>query len=67
MLTDGSQAYKTGSEKELILVQTVKNGLATYYVIALQDMDEYGNADTNNLKKAIDDAFQKNLKIPQEK
>ena len=41
ILSDGSQARKTGTEKELVLVRTVKDGKPVYFTVALQDMDAY--------------------------
>ena len=57
IFSDGSQARKTGSEKELVLVRTVKDGKPVYFTVALQDMDAYGDANAENLKVAIDDVF----------
>ena len=62
ILSDGSQARKTGSEKELVLVRIVKDGVPTYFVVALVDMDVYGDATAQNLKRAIDDVFR--VKVP---
>ena len=67
ILTDGSQPRKTQSEKELVLVRLVKSGLAVYYVIALQDIDDFGDANAQNLKTSIDAAFIDKLKMPEER
>lgn len=67
ILTDGSQPRKTGSEKELVMVRVEKAGIPCYYVIALQDIDEFGNPSADNLKRAIDSAFKEDLKLPQER
>lgn len=67
VLSDGSEARKTGTEKELVLVRTVRNGLATYFVLGLQDIDSYGDADATNLKKSVDDAFKDKLKMPNDR
>lgn len=67
VLTDGSQPKKTGSEKELVLVRTVRDGVPVYYAIALQDIDEFGAANAENLKKSIDEAFSSKLKLPNER
>ena len=67
LLTDGSQARKTGAEKELVMVKTVRNGLPVYYVVALQDIDEFADATADNLKAFIDAAFKGKLKIPGER
>ena len=63
VLSDGSQARKTGSEKEIVLVRVLKDGSPTYFCVALQDMDEYGDTTAENLKLSIDDAFKKKIKI----
>lgn len=57
ILCDGTRARKTGSEKELVMVRVVHNGEAKYYTVALKNMDQYGSANADNLKKAIDDVF----------
>ena len=67
VLSDGSQARKTGSEKELVLVRLVKDGVATYFTASLVDMDVYGDANAHNLKKAIDDVFQLKVIVPEDR
>lgn len=67
VLTDGSQARKTGSEKELVFVRVVRGGLPVYYVVALQDIDEYGNATAEHIKSAIDDAFMQKIHCSEER
>jgi len=67
LLSDGSQARKTGSEKELVLARLLKDGLPTYVIVALQDIDSYGSANADNIKLALDDAFVKKLDSPKEK
>nr|XP_054749696.1 zinc finger protein 862-like [Lytechinus pictus] len=67
VLTDGSQPKKTGSEKELVMVRFEKGGIPCYYVIGLQDIDEYGNPSAANLKKSIDSAFKDTLKLEKER
>ncbi|XP_050392676.1 uncharacterized protein LOC126811174 [Patella vulgata] len=57
LLTDGSQARKTNSEKELVLIRVVRDGKPIFACAALQDIDDYGDADASNIKQAIDDAF----------
>lgn len=59
VLSDGSQARKTGSEKELVLVRTMKAGLPVYFVVSLLEMSSFGGCDADSLKKAIDSVFQK--------
>ncbi|ELU04632.1 hypothetical protein CAPTEDRAFT_198081 [Capitella teleta] len=61
ILSDGSQARKTGSEKELVLVRLVRDGEVLHLVVALQNVDAYGDANAENVKAAIDDAFLKKL------
>ena len=41
ILSDGSQARKVKSEKELILTRTEKNGLPVYFVTSLLEMSRY--------------------------
>ena len=64
ILTDGSQARKTGCEKELILARVVRSGESTFYCIGLQDIDSYGDATSDNLKLSIDHAFLEMLNLP---
>ena len=64
VLSDGSQARKTGNEKELVMVRVVRSGRAMYFVVALEDIDSYGDATAENLLKSIDNAFQCKLNIP---
>ncbi len=63
VLSDGSQARKTASEKELVMVLTVRDGAPVCYVAALQEVDEWGDATAINLKAAIDAVFIKKLEI----
>eukprot|EP00117_Sycon_ciliatum_P008181 scpid79301/ scgid10997/ len=49
VLSDGSQARKTGSEKELVLVHLVKQGLPTFFTLGLMNVDDYGDATSANL------------------
>lgn len=63
LLSDGSQARKTGSEKELVLVRILKDGKPVYFLIALQDIDEYGDPTAEHIKDAIDDAFRKKINM----
>ena len=58
MLSDGSQARKTGNEKELVLVRIEKCGIPTYFVVALLEMAEFGGTDALSLKQALDSVFQ---------
>ena len=40
VLSDGSDTRKTGMEKELVFVRSVKGGIPVYYCVALQDCGE---------------------------
>ena len=46
VLSDGSQARKTGSDKELILTRTALNGKPVFLVTSLADMSSYGGMTT---------------------
>ena len=41
-LSDSSQAKKTGSDMELILTRTERNGIPVYFVTSLATMSEFG-------------------------
>jgi hypothetical protein len=56
-LSDGSQARKTGSEKELVYFRMVRGGIPVCYAAALQDVDSYGDATAENIKRSIDSTF----------
>ena len=57
ILTDGSEARKTGMERELVHV--IRGGIPVYFCAALQDCNKYGGTDADSLKLAIDTAFDK--------
>ena len=57
ILSDGSQARKTNSEKELILVQTERNGIPVYFVVLLLEMANLGASNADSIKAAIDSVF----------
>lgn len=63
ILSDGSQARKTGSEKELVYVRALKSGLPVFYCVSLQNIDNYGDANAENLKRSIDNTFQSNQQV----
>ncbi|CAM1308543.1 Uncharacterised protein at_DN2367, partial [Pycnogonum litorale] len=67
VLSDGSQARKTGKEKELVLIRLVRGGIPVYYCVSLADVSSYGDATANNLKVCIDDVFVKKLGLPADK
>ena len=57
LMSDGSQARKTGSEKELIMVRVERNGIPSYLVLSLLEMSTYGGVDADFIKKGIDSIF----------
>lgn len=63
VLSDGSQARKTSSEKELVFVRVVRDGVPVYFVASLQDIDSYGDATAENLFKSINNTFEDKVKI----
>ena len=64
ILTDGSQATKTGSEKGLVLIRTERNGIPVCFVASLLEMSEWGGIDANSLKNGMDSNFSDNGSIP---
>lgn len=64
VLSDGSQARKTGNEKELVLVRAEKGGVPVYFVASLLEMSEFGGADAESLKMGIDSVFGDNGSVP---
>ena len=42
LLSDGSQARKTGSEKELVMVRVERNSIPCYLMASLLEMSNYG-------------------------
>ena len=67
ILSDGSQARKTNSEKELIYIRLVRNGDSTFFCVALQDIDKYGDATAEHLKLSIDDVFHEKITLTEAK
>ncbi len=57
LMSDGSQARKTGSEKELVMVRVERNGIPCYLIVSLLEMSEYGGVDANSIKMGIDSIF----------
>ncbi len=57
LMSDGSQARKTNSEKEMIMVRVERNGIPCYIMISLLEMSQYGGVDANSIKKGIDSVF----------
>ena len=68
LLSDGSQARKTGKEKELVLIRCERNGIPTYMVLSLLEMQQFGGSNADAIKKAIDSLFERPSKfdIPKE-
>jgi hypothetical protein len=66
LLTDGSQARKTKSEKELIFLRTIKDGNPVFFCVALENIDDYGDATSDNLKKSVENALIEKLKMTKE-
>ena len=62
---DGSQARKTGTEKELVYVKTVIRGKSVELLLKCVHMDDYGS-DAADLKRAYDDVF-KEYKMDQKR
>jgi hypothetical protein len=56
-MSDGSQARKTGSEKELVMVRVERNGIPCYLIVSLLEMSEYGDVDANSIKMGINSIF----------
>ena len=63
MLSDGSQARKMKSEKELVMVRTERSGIPVYLVASLLEISEYGGTGANSIKKGIDDTFLNKLSL----
>ncbi|XP_064596785.1 zinc finger protein 862-like [Liolophura sinensis] len=66
-LMDGSQARKTGSEKELIYAKIAVNGCTVELLVKCQDMAEIGGEDARSLKQAYDQAFLDSCEVPKER
>ena len=64
LMSDGSQARKTGSEKELIMVRVERNGMPCYLVLSLLEMSAYGGVDAKSIKKGIDSVFSEEGVVP---
>ena len=63
VLSDGSQARKTGSEKDLILTRIERGGLPCYFLILLAEMSDFEGTDAESIKKGIDHSFLKEIGI----
>ena len=64
ILSDGSQARKTKSEKELILTRVEHAGLPCYFVTSLIEMANFGGTDADSIKKGIDNVYLNELNLP---
>ena len=50
LLSDGSQACKTGSDKELVLFRIERSGIPVYITLSLLEMSDFGGTDAASLK-----------------
>ena len=67
VFSDGSEARKTGMEKELIFVRVICGWITIYFCSALKDCNEFGGTNADSLKLAVDTAFDKHnglVKLP---
>ena len=49
LMSDGSQARKTGTEKELVMVRVERNSIPCYLVLSLLEMSENGGVDADSI------------------
>ena len=59
LLSDGSQACRTGSDKELVLIRIERGGIPIYITLSLLEMSDFGGTDAASLKEGIDQIFDK--------
>jgi len=59
LLSDGSQARKTGSDKEAVLVRVKHSGVPCYFFVALCNMADFGGGNAESLKLALDCVYTK--------
>ena len=64
ILSDGSQARKTKSEKELILTRVERAGIPCYFVTSLIEMANFGGTDADSIKKSIDHVYKNEMRLP---
>ena len=57
-MSDGSQARKTKSEKELVLIRTERNGIPVYIVASLLEMEKFGGGSADAIVKGINSLFE---------
>ena len=53
LLSDESQALKTGSDKELVLIRIERGGIPVYITLSLLEMSDFGGTDAASLKEGI--------------
>ena len=54
LLSNGSEARKTGSDKELVLIRIERDGIPVYITLSLLEMSDFGGTDAASLKEGID-------------
>ena len=59
ILSDGSQARKTKSDKEMVMVRFERNGLPCYIMASLLEMSNWGGTDAESLFNGINSIFEK--------
>ena len=59
LLSDESQALKTGSDKELVLIRIERSGIPVYITLSLLEMSDFGKTDATSLKERTDQVFDK--------
>ena len=64
VLSDNSQARKTKSDKEMVVVRFECNGLPCYIVASLLEMDDFGGTGTEPLYNGINSIFSVNATLP---
>ena len=57
LLSDESQARKTGSDKELVVIRTERGGIPVYITLSLLEISGFGGAGAASLKEGIDQIF----------
>ena len=67
ILSDGSQARKTGADKEMILTRTVLKGKPVCLMTNIADMDSFGGVGADAVKDAIDETYLTKMKLEKEK
>ena len=57
LLSDRSQAHKTGSDRELVLIRIERGGIPVYIILSLLEMPDFGGTDAASLKEGIDQIY----------